>query len=159
MEIRRFGIGHRKPDGLPGSIGVSGAIVESGPGATIAELVFTRNAAVAPHANQNVTWMLIIEGGGFVRSGDQQTRIAAGEAVLFAPGELHAAWTEHSEMRAIVVELGTADPRVVAGLLPDGGAAAAGSAAGAAGAAGARADGGLHPEPSPAYDPSEGEPV
>ena len=155
MEIRRFGIGHRRPDGLPGSTGVSGSIIESRPGATIAELVFARNAAVQPHANQNATWMVVIEGGGFVRSGEQQTRVAAGEAVLFEPGEVHAAWTEHSEMRAIVVDLGAPDTRVVAGLL------AAGAGAGDDDGSGTEdvADGGLRAGPAPTYDPSEGEPV
>ena len=155
MEIRRFGIGHRRPDGLPGSTGVSGSIVDSGPGSTIAELAFARNAAVQPHANQNATWVLVIEGGGFARSGDQQTRIAAGEAILFAPGELHAVWTEYSEMRAIVVEIGAADPRIVAGLLPDGGDGAGGPATDPA----ATADGGLVVDRAPGYDPSEGEPA
>ncbi len=154
MEIRRFGIGHRRPDALPGSTGVSGSIIESRPGATIAELVFARSAAVQPHANANATWMLVIEGGGFARSGDQQARVAAGEAVLFEPGEVHAVWTEHSEMRAIVVDLGAADPAVIAGLLPGGGEAGAG-----AGDASAKADGGLHADTTPGYDPSEGEPV
>lgn len=157
MEIRRFGIGHRRPDALPGSTGVSGSIIDSSPSTTIAEFVFARNAAVQPHANRNATWMLVIEGGGFARSGDQQARIAAGEAVLFEAGEVHAVWTEHSEMRAIVVDLGAADQAVIAGLLPDGGAATGGEAA--SGGPDAKADGGLRADTSPTYDPSEGEPV
>jgi quercetin dioxygenase-like cupin family protein len=154
-EIRRFGIGHRRPEGPPGSTGVSSAIIESGPRATIAELAFVRGGTVKPHANRNATWMLIIEGGGFVRSGDAQTRIAAGEAILFEPGELHAVWTEYSEMRAIVVDLGTADPGVGAALLGSGAATAADAATDPA----VKADGGLVVEKAPAYDPSEGEPA
>ena len=39
------------------------------------------------------------------------TRIAAGEAALWPADVPHTAWTEHSEMRAIVVELAGADDR------------------------------------------------
>lgn len=155
MEIRRFGIGHRRPDGPPGTTGVSGSIIESGPHATIAELAFVRGASVHPHANRNVTWFLVIEGGGFVRVGDQQARVGAGEAVMWPAGEVHAAWTELSEMRAIVVEIGAADPTVVAGLLAGGSREAPGEVGEADGAA----DGSLVGESAPAYDPSEGEPV
>ncbi len=90
-----------------------------------------------------------------MRSGDAQARVAAGEAILFEPGELHAVWTEYSEMRAIVVDIGTADPSVVAALLGSGAASPAGAAPDPA----AKADGSLVVEKAPAYDPSEGEPV
>ena len=155
MEIRRFGIGHRRPEGPPGSTGVSSAVVESGPHATIAELAFVRGGTVKPHANRNATWVLVIEGGGFVRAGDAQSRVAAGEAVLFEPGEVHAMWTELSEMRAIVVDIGTADAGVVAALLGSGIAGADAAAPDPS----TKADGSLVVDTAPAYDPSEGEPV
>jgi quercetin dioxygenase-like cupin family protein len=155
MEIRRFGIGHRRPEGPPGSTGVSSAVIESGPQGTIAELAFVHGGTVKPHANRNATWMLVIEGGGFVRAGDAQSRVAAGEAVLFEPGEVHAVWTEHSEMRAIVVDIGTADPVVVAALLGSGVAGADGAGPDPA----ATADGELVRDRVPTYDPSHGEPV
>ena len=41
--------------------------------------------------------------------GDERTRVAAGEAVLWPADVPHAAWTEHSEMRAFVVEFAGAD--------------------------------------------------
>jgi quercetin dioxygenase-like cupin family protein len=153
MEVRRFGIGHRRPEGPPGSTGVSSAVIESGPRATIAELAFVRGAIVKPHANANATWMLIIEGGGFVRSGDEQSRVAAGEAILFEPGEIHAVWTELSEMRAIVVDVGAADPVVVAALL------AGGAEAARPPDPGEKADGTLVVDRLATYDPSHGEPV
>ena len=53
----------------------------------------------------------MIEGGGWVGVGDEYTRIAAGEAAVWPADIPHAAWTEHSEMRAIVVELAGADDR------------------------------------------------
>ncbi len=157
MEIRRFGIGHRRPDGPPGTQGVSGSVIESSPRGTIAELAFARGATVQPHANPNHTWLIVIEGGGFVRTGDEQTRVSAGEAILWPPGEIHAAWTDVSEMRAIVVELGAADPATIAGLL-EGAAREVGPDQAEAGTR-APADGELVRDLDPAYDPSEGEPV
>jgi hypothetical protein len=41
--------------------------------------------------------------------GDERTRIAAGEAAVWPADIPHAAWTEHSEMRALIVELAGAD--------------------------------------------------
>jgi hypothetical protein len=52
---------------------------------------------------------VVVEGGGWVGVGDERTRIAAGEAALWPPGVIHSAWTEHSEMRAFVVEFAGAD--------------------------------------------------
>jgi hypothetical protein len=47
---------------------------------------------------------VVIEGGGFVRVGDERARVAAGEAVMWPPDVIHSAWTELTPMRAIVVE-------------------------------------------------------
>ena len=47
----------------------------------------------------------MIEGGGWVGVGDERTRVQAGEAVVWPPDVLHAAWTDGAPMRAIVVEL------------------------------------------------------
>ena len=54
---------------------------------------------------RNTTWFVVIEGGGMVRVGEERARVAAGEAVLWPADVPHAAWTELSEMRALVVEL------------------------------------------------------
>ena len=52
----------------------------------------------------------MIEGGGWVGVGDERTRVQAGEAVVWPPDVLHAAWTDGAPMRAIVVEF-TEPPR------------------------------------------------
>lgn len=109
IEIRRFGVGHRRPDGPPGSIGLTGQVVHSDGRGIIAELAFARGARIEPHSNPNTTYFIVIEGGGWVGVGDERTRIAAGEAALWPPDVIHSAWTEHSEMRAFVVELAGAD--------------------------------------------------
>lgn len=109
IEIRRFGVGHRRPEGPAGSIGLTGQVVHSDGRGIIAELAFARGARIEPHANPNTTYFIVVEGGGWVGVGDERTRIAAGEAALWPPDVIHSAWTEHSEMRAFVVELAGAD--------------------------------------------------
>ena len=113
IEIRRFGVGHRRPDGPVGSVGLTGQPIHSDGRGHISELAFGRNARIEPHANPNTTWFIVIEGGGWVGVGEERTRVAAGEAILWPADVTHAAWTEHSEMRAFVVEFAGADDRVV----------------------------------------------
>jgi quercetin dioxygenase-like cupin family protein len=104
MEIRRFGIGHRRKDGPPGTHGVEGTPVHADPRGVVAELALKANAAVAPHSNPNLAYFLVIEGGGFVQVGDERARVSAGDAVVWPPDVVHAAWTELTPMRAIIVE-------------------------------------------------------
>jgi quercetin dioxygenase-like cupin family protein len=109
IEIRRFGVGHRRPDGPPGSVGLTGQVLHTDGRGIIAELAFARNARIEPHSNPNTTYFIVVEGGGWVGVGDERTRIAAGEAALWPADLIHSAWTEHSEMRALIVELAGAD--------------------------------------------------
>jgi quercetin dioxygenase-like cupin family protein len=109
IEIRRFGVGHRRPDGPPGSVGLTGQVLHSDGRGIVAELAFARGARIEPHSNPNTTYFIVVEGGGWVGVADERTRIAAGEAACWPPNVLHSAWTEHSEMRAFVVELAGAD--------------------------------------------------
>jgi quercetin dioxygenase-like cupin family protein len=113
IEIRRFGVGHRRPDGPPGTVGVQGQPLESRASGSVAELAFGREARITPHSNPRTTLFLVIEGGGWVGVGDERTRVSAGEAVVWPPDVLHAAWTDGVPMRAIVVELAE-DPKLLA---------------------------------------------
>jgi len=123
IEIRRFGVGHRRPDGPIGSVGLSGQVLHSDGRGNVSELAFARNARIEPHASPNTTLFIVVEGGGWVAVGDEYTRIAAGEAAVWPADIPHAAWTEHSEMRAIVVELaGSDDHDTVEGRARDAGA-------------------------------------
>jgi quercetin dioxygenase-like cupin family protein len=117
IEVRRFGVGHRRPDGPPGTTGVTGQTIHTDARGAVVELAFARGAAIEPHANPNTSWLVVIEGGGWVGVGEERTRVAAGEAVLWPADVPHAAWTEHSEMRAIVVEFAGADDTEVRGIL------------------------------------------
>jgi quercetin dioxygenase-like cupin family protein len=104
IDIRRFGVGHRRPDGPPGTQGIEGQVIESGPAGVIAELAFSRRARIAPHTNPSWAWFVVIEGGGWVGVGEERTRVLAGEAVAWPPDVPHGAWTDGTQMRALVVE-------------------------------------------------------
>lgn len=118
IEIRRFGVGNRRPGGPAGTTGITSQVIHSDGRGTVVELAFTRGAAIEPHSNPNTTWFVVIEGGGWVLVGDEKTRIAAGEAAHWPAGQVHGAWTEHSEMRAFAIEYGGADDSEVRGVLP-----------------------------------------
>lgn len=117
IEIRRFGVGHRRPDGPAGTSGVTGQSIHSDERGLISELAFARGARMEPHAVPNTTWLVVIEGGGWVGVGDERTRVAAGEAVLLPPDIPHAAWTEHSQMRAFLIEFADADDAAMKGIV------------------------------------------
>jgi len=104
IEIRRFGVGFRRPEGPPGTHGLTGQVIHSDGRGVVSELAFVRGGSIAPHSNPNTTWFCVIEGGGWVLVGDERRRVAAGEAVLWPAHVDHAAWTDQIEMRAIVVE-------------------------------------------------------
>ena len=162
MEIRRFGVGNRRPDGPPGTTGVAGQVIHADARGTVSELAFARRASVELHSNPHTTWFIVIEGGGLVRVADERARVAAGEAVLWPADVPHAAWTELSEMRAIVVELSAPDDAHLRGIL-DGRALAIGAgdaATEAAETAAAKADGELAASPADAARSAiEGEPL
>jgi quercetin dioxygenase-like cupin family protein len=108
MEIRRFGIGHRRQDGPPGTRGVEATPLHVDARGVVAEVALKPNATIAPHSNPNLAYFLVIEGGGFVQVGDERARVAAGEGVVWPPDVVHSAWTELTPMRAIVVEFAPA---------------------------------------------------
>ena len=111
MEIKRFGPGHRRPEGPPGTQGVSGQIIFSDDRAVVTELAFQRFALIAPHTNQaNTALFVVISGGGFVQVGEERARVNHGEAVVWPAGEVHGAYTDGTEMRVLIVELLPANP-------------------------------------------------
>jgi quercetin dioxygenase-like cupin family protein len=155
IEVRRFGVGHRRPDGPPGTTGVTGQSIHADGRGALSELAFARDAAIEPHANPNTSWFIVIEGGGWVGVGEERTRVAAGEAVLWPADIPHAAWTEHSEMRAFIVEFAGPDDHA-AGRVLEGRA----TAASALGVPIERGEGQLVTDGSRVrHDPEAGEPV
>jgi quercetin dioxygenase-like cupin family protein len=115
IEIRRFGVGNRRPEGPAGSVGLTGQVIHADGRGNVSELAFARNGRIEPHTSPNTTWFIVVEGGGWVAVGEEYTRIAAGEAVLWPADIPHAAWTEHSQMRAFLVEFTGADDATIAG--------------------------------------------
>jgi len=109
LEIRRFGVGNRRPEGPPGSTGVQGQVIHSDARGVIAELAFAKGGRIEPHQNPNTTWFVVIEGGGYVLVGEEERRVAAGEAVLWPAGIPHGARTEYGPMRAFAVEFAGSD--------------------------------------------------
>jgi quercetin dioxygenase-like cupin family protein len=117
VEIRRFGVGHRRPDGPDGTTGVASQVIHADARGRVAELAFARRATMELHSSPNSAWLVIVEGGGWVQVGEDRARVAAGEAVLWPAGVEHAAWTELSEMRAFVVEFAGVDDAAARGIL------------------------------------------
>jgi quercetin dioxygenase-like cupin family protein len=105
VEIRRFGPGHRRPDGPPGTKGVTGQVIHNDERGVVAELAFQRFAIITPHSNPNTTLFMVISGGGYVQVGDERARVNHGEVVVWPADVVHGAYTDGSEMRAIVIEL------------------------------------------------------
>lgn len=153
MEIRRFGPGHRRPDGPPGTQGVSGQVIHRDERALVSELALGRFALITPHSNPNTALFVVISGGGYVQVGDERARVNHGEAVVWPPGVLHGAYTDGSEMRAIVIELAeSAGPLVLEGAAAELGSGARSGVSRGEGALAERAP--LRDD----YDSSEGEP-
>ena len=117
MEIRRFGVGQRRPDGPGGTTGVASQVIHADARGRVAELAFARRATMDLHSSPNSAWLVIVEGGGWVQVGEERARVAAGEAVLWPADVEHAAWTELSEMRAFVIEFAGADDAAARGIL------------------------------------------
>ena len=158
MEIRRFGIGQRRPDGPAGTHNVQAALIDSGHGGVIVELALGRHATIEPHSNPNTTWFVVIEGGGFVTVGSDQARVFAGEAILWPADVPHGATTELSEMRAIVVEFPAAELSLGPGATIVEVRAIGDGAATPGSVAVTPADGHLVDERPAPYDPRHGEP-
>ncbi len=154
IEVIRFGVGHRRPDGPRGTQGIRGQVIHSDGRGVVSELAFRRGAVVEPHSNPNTTYFIVIEGGGWVAVGDERLRVAAGEAVVWPAGIVHGAWTDVTEMRALVVELPGGEP------LPPGVLPGQARAIGAGEPRPPRGEGQLAGEdlPPPPADPTAGEP-
>jgi quercetin dioxygenase-like cupin family protein len=156
VEVRQFGVGHRRQVGPAGTIGMLGTILFSDARATVSELAFGKGASIPVHSSPNTALFVVIEGGGFVLVGEEERRVAAGESVLWPAEIVHGARTVGGPMRAIVVELAGADDSHLRGIL-QGEARRIGP--GEEGAA-ARGEGRLAPRPiDPELRDREGEPA
>jgi quercetin dioxygenase-like cupin family protein len=118
IEVRRFGVGYRRPEGPPGTTGLTGQVIHSDARGVVSEYAFARGARIESHSNPNTTYFIVIEGGGWVSIGDERSRVAAGEAIVWPANIEHAAWTDHSPMRVFIVEFAGEDDSALRGILP-----------------------------------------
>ena len=155
MDIRRFGVGNRRPEGPPGSKGLTGQVIHSDARGLIAELAFSKGGFIEPHDNPNTTFFIVIEGGGWVLVGDEERRVAAGEAVIWPAGVTHGARTDYGTMRVFVVEFVGPDDAQAKDIL-EGEARRLGPGEPRAVE---RGEGRLAPRPAPPVPDREGEPT
>ncbi len=104
MEILRFGPGFR-PSRPLGSRGLAAGAIWGDPRARITDLAFERHAHLGPQTSPDQGLFVVIAGGGWVQVADERSPINHGEAVEWPAGLSHAAWTDGTSMRAILVEL------------------------------------------------------
>ncbi|MFV2062007.1 MAG: cupin domain-containing protein [Chloroflexota bacterium] len=150
MEIQRFGPGFRRRAPGAGSQGLADQIIWSDPRARVTELALSRRAVMAPQTSPDLGLFIVISGGGWVQVGEERVAINHGEAVEWPPGITHGAWTDGSEMRAILIEL--PDQAIDASHVR---ISAPGAESGPTAAQGGLADRHVRPEE---HDDSEGEP-
>jgi quercetin dioxygenase-like cupin family protein len=105
VEIVRFGPGHRRVGGPAGSLGLADQVLWSDDRAHVSELAFTRQAIMPPLTSPHDGVFIIVSGGGWVQVGEERLAVHHGEAVSWPAGVSHGAWTDGSEMRALLVEL------------------------------------------------------
>lgn len=105
MEILSFGPGFRRSEGPDGARGVADQTIWSDPRARVTELAFSPRALMPPQTSPDQGIFIVVSGGGWVQVGDDRAAIHHGEAVAWPAGIAHGAWTDGSEMRAILVEL------------------------------------------------------
>lgn len=105
MEILRFGPGFRRPAPPSGTHGLADQVIWGDPRARVTELAFSRRAAITLRSSPDLGIFIVVSGGGWVQVGDERVSIRHGEAVTWPAGVVHGAWTEGSDMRAILVEL------------------------------------------------------
>jgi quercetin dioxygenase-like cupin family protein len=96
---------------------VTGTVLHRDARGSVVEVAFTRQALLAPHASPDTALFVVISGGGFVQVGTERARVNQGEAILWPADVLHGAYTEGTEMRAIVVEFPGADDAWARGVL------------------------------------------
>ena len=105
MEILRFGPGFRRSEPPAAGHGLEAQAIWSDPRAHVTELSFSRRALMGPQSSPDEGLFIVVAGGGWVQVGDERAPINHGEAVGWPAGLRHAAWTDGSTMRAILVEV------------------------------------------------------
>jgi len=88
-----------------GTQGLADQTIWSDARARVTELAMSRRAIIGPQTSPDLGLFIVISGGGWVQVGEERAAINHGEAVTWPPGVTHGAWTDGSELRAILIEL------------------------------------------------------
>jgi mannose-6-phosphate isomerase-like protein (cupin superfamily) len=104
VEILRFGPGFRRSRPV-GAEGLAAGTIWSDPGARVTDLAFSRRARLGPETSPDHGLFIVIAGAGWVQVADERSAVNHGEAVEWPAGVSHAAWTDGTAMRALLVEL------------------------------------------------------
>jgi hypothetical protein len=104
VEILRFGPGFRRSRPV-GAQGLAAGTIWSDPTARISDLAFARRSRLGPETSPDHALFIVIAGAGWVQVADERGAINHGEAVEWPADVSHAAWTDGTAMRALLVEL------------------------------------------------------
>jgi quercetin dioxygenase-like cupin family protein len=92
-------------DPLPNSTGIVGRVLVREEGVFfVAQLRFSENAAITPHAGERDAIVVCIEGEGFTSVGDETSPLREGQQVRWPRGVVHGLWTEGSTLTTLMIE-------------------------------------------------------
>ena len=93
-------------DPLPaeGVVRVTGRVLVREETCFVAQLRFAEHANIHPHAGEQDTIVVCIEGAGFTSVGDETAPLREGEQVRWPRGVVHGLWTEASTMSTLMIE-------------------------------------------------------
>ncbi len=104
MDIRHWGLGHRRSESLPNCINVRGGAFFNDGRINAAELAFEAGGEIWEHSAPYPILFIVIQGEGFVRVGGEESPVRAGDAVVWPPNVLHKAWTMDKGMIGLAFE-------------------------------------------------------
>lgn len=105
MGVRRFGPGYRRPDHAAGSHGVLSSAIFSNEAAQITEFTVNPQGTYGPLRSAGDVVLIVIEGGGWVITGESQEQLAAGESVHLERLTPYSVAAQELPLRAILIEL------------------------------------------------------
>jgi quercetin dioxygenase-like cupin family protein len=93
-------------DPLPGDgvVGVTGRVLVREDDFLVAELRFSEQATIEPHAGERDTIVVCSAGEGFTSVAEETVPLREGQQVLWPAGIAHGLWTEGSTMTTLMIE-------------------------------------------------------
>jgi quercetin dioxygenase-like cupin family protein len=93
-------------DPLPGEgvVGVVGRVLVREDDYFVAQLRFAEHATIHPHAGENDTIVVCIEGEGYTSVGEATSSLHEGQQVRWPKGIVHGLWTTGTTMSTLMIE-------------------------------------------------------